>query len=109
MCSLLIPDMVPPSWRLLILLFLLLLPLHYLYLSSESGRMVKTFFIITHPDHIILTVLPSLTASGGRGGSRSLLMEQWIPNILPRLKLFKRGAGGREGVGGRMRLVCPVG
>ena len=68
MSTLLIPDMVPPSWRLLILLFLLLLPLHYFYLASESGRMVKTFFIITHPDLIILTVLPSLTPSGERGG-----------------------------------------
>ena len=41
----LVPDMVSPSWQRCVLLLLLLLLLHYLYLATESGQMVKTFFV----------------------------------------------------------------
>ena len=43
----LVPDMTSPYMRLLLLLLLYPLYLHYIYFPTESGRMVTTFFLIT--------------------------------------------------------------
>ena len=56
---LLIPDMVSPSWRLFLLLLLLFLLLHFVYLklASETGRMVKTLFVINNLDLLNSVIL----------------------------------------------------